>query len=145
MRREACDGMMSDTSDAGTPTEGSSAVLQQELRCLNEDFVRALLSGDVEWYRARLTDDFVCIESDGLILDKAAFLRRAAWGSTLASYALEEVTVNIYGDVALVRAKARWTDRVGITGFNRYLEVCIHTRGEWKFVSVQATRMVRDV
>lgn len=144
MRREACDGMVSDTSSAGGPTEGSSAVLQQELRCLNEDFVRALMSGDVEWYRARLTDDFVCIESDGLILDKAAFLRRTAWGSTLASYALEDVAVSIYGDVALVRAKARWTDKFGITGLSRHLGVCVHIRGEWKFVSVQVTRLVRD-
>jgi len=51
---------------------------EQELRALNEEYIRALLSGDVDWYRARLADDFVCIESDGLILDKAAFLRRTA-------------------------------------------------------------------
>ena len=43
------------------------------LRQLNEQYIRASLAGDVEWYRTHLADDFICIESDGNLLDKAAF------------------------------------------------------------------------
>jgi hypothetical protein len=121
----------------------TSVLLEQELRALNENYIRALMSGDVDWFRARLADEFVCIESDGLILDKAAFLRRTSWGSMLASYSLEDVAVNVYGDVALVRAKGAWTDKAGIPGFSRYVDVYVHAAGEWKVVSAQVTRLVR--
>jgi hypothetical protein len=121
----------------------TSVLLEQELRALNENYIRALMSGDVDWFRARLADEFVCIESDGLILDKAAFLRRTSWGSMLASYSLEDVAVNVYGDVALVRAKGAWTDKAGIPGFSRYVDVYVHAVGEWKVVSAQVTRLVR--
>ena len=116
---------------------------EQELRELNEDYIRALLAGDVAWYRARLADEFVCIESDGLILDKAAFLRRTAWGSSLASYSVDDVAVSIYGDVGLVRAKGHWTDKAGISGFSRYVDVYVHAGDDWKVVSAQVTRVVR--
>jgi len=131
------------TSDAGGSAVQNTVLREQELRALNEGYIRALLNGDVDWYRARLADEFVCIESDGLILDKATFLRRTAWGSTLASYSLDDVTVRIYGDVALVRAKGMWTDKAGISGFSRYVDVYVQSGGEWKVVSAQVTRLVR--
>jgi len=34
---------------------------EEHLRMLNEQYVRASLAGDVEWYRAHLADEFVCI------------------------------------------------------------------------------------
>ena len=35
---------------------------EQELRLLNEEYVRASLGGDVQWFDAHLAHDFVCIE-----------------------------------------------------------------------------------
>ena len=54
----------------------------RQLRRLNEEYVAASLAGDVEWYRSHLADEFVCIESDGSVLDKPAFLRMTAQGSS---------------------------------------------------------------
>jgi hypothetical protein len=137
--------MVGEPSDAGGAPVETTLLREQELRGLNDNYIRALLTGDVEWFRARLADEFVCIESDGLLLDKAAFLRRTAWGSMLASYALEDVAVQCYGEVALVRAKGAWTDKSGISGFSRYVDVYAQTGGEWKVVSAQVTRVVRAV
>ena len=116
---------------------------EQQLRRLNEQYVHASLAGDVEWYRARLADDFVCIESDGSVLDKAAFLHMAAKGSDLAMYRLEEVDVRFYGDVALVRAKGSWTAKNGTPGVSRYVDVYVRSDDEWKVVSAQITRPAR--
>ena len=113
------------------------------LRRLNELYVRATLTCDVEWYRARLADDFVCIESDGTVLDKDSFLQRIAGGSDLADYQLHEVDVRCYGDVALVRAMGSWTAKTGKPGTSRYTDVYVRADGDWKVVSAQITRPAR--
>jgi ketosteroid isomerase-like protein len=111
-----------------------------DLRRLNEEYVRASLAGDVEWYRAHLADEFVCIESDGSVLDRAAFLRMTAQGSDLAEYRLDEVDVRFYGDVALVRATGSWKAKDGTPGLSRYVDVYARIGDEWKAVSAQITR-----
>ncbi len=107
---------------------------------LNEEYVRASLAGDVRWYSQRLADDFVCIESDGTVLDKAAFLRHTSAGSDLVLYRLEEVDVRCYSNVGLVRATGRWVARDGTRGLSRYVDVYVLANGEWRCVSAQVTR-----
>ena len=86
---------------------------EEALKRLNEQYVKASLAGDVEWYRLHLAEEFVCIDSDGSVLDKAAFLRQTAQGSDLAEYHLDQVDVRFYGDVALVRATGSWKSKSG--------------------------------
>ena len=115
----------------------------KRLRSLNEQYVRASLAGDVAWYQARLADDFVCIQSDGSLLDKDAFLRMTAAGSDLADYRLDEVDVRCFGDVAIVRATGFWTAKNGTPGTSRYTDVYVRSGGDWKVVSAQITRPAR--
>jgi len=113
---------------------------EEHLRILNEQYVRASLAGDVEWYRAHLADEFVCIESDGSVLDKDAFLQMTAKGSDLAEYRLDEVEVRFYGEVALVRATGSWTAKNGTPGISRDVDVYVRSGDDWKAVSAQITR-----
>ncbi len=113
---------------------------EKRLRLLNEQYVQASLAGDVEWYRAHLAEEFVCIESDGSVLDKNAFLQMTANGSELAEYRLEEVDIRFYGDVALVRATGSWTAKNGTLGMSRYVDVYVQSGDDWKAVSAQITR-----
>jgi ketosteroid isomerase-like protein len=113
---------------------------EETLRQLNEQYIRASLAGDVEWYRAHLADEFVCIESNGTVLDKAAFLQMTAKGSELAEYRLDEVDVRFYGDVALVRATGSWKAKSGAPGISRYVDVYAKSGSDWKAVSAQITR-----
>ncbi len=113
---------------------------EERLRRLNEQYVRASLAGDVEWYRAHLADEFVCIESDGSVLDKAAFLQMTAQGSDLVEYRLDEVDVRFYGEVALVRCMGSWIAKDGTPGISRYVDVYVRSGDDWKAVSAQITR-----
>ena len=113
---------------------------EEELEQLNEQYVKASLAGDVEWYRRRLAEEFVCIESDGSVLDKAAFLRQTAQGSDLVEYRLDRVDIRLYGEVGLVRATGSWTAKNGIPGVSRYVDVYARSGDEWKVVSAQITR-----
>ena len=113
---------------------------EQRIRELNDQYIQASLGGDVEWYRARLADDFVCIDADGALLDKPAFLRKTAKGSEIAEYQLQDVDVTFYGDVALVRATGAWRSKAGTPGLSRYVDVYVQSGGDWHVVSAQITR-----
>ena len=122
-------------------TENQSDSLDQTtLRHLNAEYVRAFMSADVTWYEEHLADDFVCIESDGSILNKAQFLSNTAKGPDVSDYQLQEVNVRLYGDVALIRATGVWTTGDQSKGLSRYVDVYLRTAAGWKAVSAQITR-----
>jgi ketosteroid isomerase-like protein len=107
---------------------------------LNQEYVNAFMNADVDWYREHLAEDFVCIESDGSVLDKAEFLTNTAKGPDVADYRLQNVDVRIYGSAALVQATGLWTGKNGTKGISRYIDVYAKSGEEWKTVSAQITR-----
>ena len=113
------------------------------LERLNQEYVDAFMNADVDWYREHLAEDFVCIESDGSVLNKQEFLANTVKGPDVADYKLEQVDVRIYGDAALVRATGLWTREDGSRGMSRYLDVYIKQSEGWKTVSAQITRTLR--
>ena len=96
-----------------------------------------------EWYREHLADDFVCIESDGTVLNKDEFPINAAKGPDVADYKLEKVNVRIYGIVALVQATGLFARKDGSRGVSRYTDIYVQTGQAWKAVSAQITRTSR--
>jgi ketosteroid isomerase-like protein len=113
---------------------------QARLKQLNEQYIEAVVNADVGWYQQHLADDFVCIDSEGNLLDKEAFLRRTAGGPYVSDYRLEEVQVRIYGETALVQAAGFFTRKDGQPGMCRYVDVYVRTTDDWKVVSAQITR-----
>jgi ketosteroid isomerase-like protein len=113
---------------------------KRTLERLNEEYVAAFMSADVDWYERHLADDFVCIESDGSLLDKAQFLSKTAKGPDVANYKLQKVDVQFCGDVGLVRATGLFTRQDGSSGVSRYTDVYTKTGEDWKAVSAQITR-----
>ena len=113
------------------------------LRRLNQEYVDAFMNADVGWYREHLSEDFVCIESDGSVLGKDQFLTNTLEGPDVIDYMLHEVDVRVYGDAALIRATGVWTREDGSMGMSRYTDVYIRAGNEWKVVSAQITRTTR--
>ncbi len=113
---------------------------ETRLKQLNEQYVEAFMKADVDWYQKHLSDDFVCIESDGSMIDKAEFLRGAARGPDVREYRLAEVHVRFYGDTALVQATGLFTRKDGTQGKSRYTDVYVRNGDGWKVVSAQITR-----
>jgi len=110
------------------------------LERLNDAYVNAFRSADVEWYREHLAEDFVCIESDGSLLNKSQFLLNTAKGPDVDDYKLHDVDVRIYGSVALVQATGSWIGKDNAKGISRYTDVYVKVDGRWKTVSAQITR-----
>ena len=110
------------------------------LRQLNDCYIQSLMRGDVDWYREHLAEDFLCIESNGSVLDKQQFLRKTAAGPDLADYKLAELQVRIYGDVALLHGQGLFRRRDATTGTSRYTDVYLRVGNQWKAISAQVTR-----
>ena len=113
------------------------------LERLNEAYIQAYMSADVNWFLEHLADDFVCIESDGSVLNKAQFLTNTAQGPDVADYKLQKVNVRVYGGVGLVQATGLFTRKDGTSGLSRYTDVYVHTGEKWTVVSAQITRTSR--
>ena len=126
-------------TNEATANKSDKAILEQ----LNQQYIDAFMQANVKWYEDHLADDFVCIESDGSVLDKAQFLVNTARGRDVEEYKLDKVNVRIYGGVALVQATGLWTRKDGSKGLSRYTDVYVQTRGDWKVVSAQITRTSR--
>jgi ketosteroid isomerase-like protein len=126
------------TSDL-QPKESDESTLER----LNREYIAAFMTGDVNWYKENLADDFVCIESDGTVLDKEQFLANTAKGPDVAEYKLQKVNVRIYGIVALVQATGLFSRKDGSKGLSRYTDVYAKTGEEWRAVSAQITRSSR--
>ena len=113
---------------------------QARLKQLNEQYIDAVVKADVNWYRQYLAEDFVCIDSEGMIFDKDAFLERTARGPFVSDYRLENVRVRIYGETALVQATGLFTRKDGVPGMCRYTDIYVQSGDDWKCVSAQITR-----
>jgi ketosteroid isomerase-like protein len=118
----------------------SIATDEARLQQLNEQYIDAVLNADVNWYRQHLADDFVCIDSEATVFDKAAFLQHISFGPYVTDYKLENVTVRIYGETALVQATGVFTRKNGGPGMCRYTDVYVRAGDDWKVVSAQITR-----
>jgi len=106
---------------------------------LNEEYVRAFLENDVTWYQEHLNDDFVCIESDGSLLDKPRFLEATAMPHNVVSFDLQEVRIRIFGGVALIHARGLFKRSGGSTGASRYTDTYAKFGDDWKTVAAQIT------
>lgn len=113
------------------------------LKQLNQEYVDAFMNADVDWYQEHLAEDFVCVESDGSVLNKIQFLSNTVKGPDVIDYKLHEVDIRIYGNAALVRATGVWVKEEGSMGMSRYTDVYIKTNNQWKAVNAQITRTTR--
>ena len=113
------------------------------LRKLNARYIDSYLNGDVVWYDEHLADDFICIESDGTVLDKPRFLFKAAKGPDVATYHLDQVRIRIIGDTALIHGTGLFTRSDGSEGTSRYTDVYARLQGKWRVVAAQITRVPR--
>ena len=111
------------------------------IRQLNEQYVEAFLKADVGWYQRHLSDDFVCIESSGAVLNKQEFLKNTEKGPDVPEYKLDKVDVRFYGNTALVQATGLFKRKDGSPGASRYIDIYVRMGHEWKVVSAQITRV----
>jgi len=110
-------------------------ILQQ----LNRDYVRSVARSDVSWFDENLGEDFLNVNADGSLVDRAEFLAQIARPLTISNLAPRDVRVRIMGDFAIINARSVFTKPDGQPGSRRYTDVWALRQGRWLCVSAQLT------
>ena len=124
-----------------SPVDNPKLKIEQELRQMNDEWVKALVRGDAETLNRIMAEDFFFaypMEGD----DKARFLADITSGDVRVKYLnRENVTVRIWGNTAVLTAKdsAKWFYQGrDFSGHYKIVHVYSQRDGRWQLVSVQA-------
>jgi ketosteroid isomerase-like protein len=117
--------------------------VQQELINLEKDFEKAVVSNDVDAIGRFLTDDWVIVDPNGEIIDKARFLGVIKSGTlTHELMESEDVIVRNYGKGAVVTALTKSKGKFAgqeFTTQERATDVFVRRNGRWQCVFSQLT------
>jgi ketosteroid isomerase-like protein len=119
----------------------------REILKLEDEFGRAMMKNDPEAIGRLLADDWIIIDPDGGIVDRARFLGVIRSGS-LSHEVMDsrDVRVRIYGDSAAVTALTTTTGKFTGQAFNteeRATDLWVKKNGRWMCVLSQLTRFTK--
>jgi hypothetical protein len=115
------------------------------LRALNKRFIHNFVTSDVPSHDAILHPAFRCIQPDGSLVARDAYLRY--WASAfdpkvITQWDMRGENIEILGATALVGAVTRWVrvkDGAETTGMTRYTDTYLLQDGKWLCVLAQLT------
>jgi ketosteroid isomerase-like protein len=119
--------------------------VQAQLTKLEMDRAVAVVKADIATLDKYTSDDYVLINMNGRMTGKAEMIEGFKSGSSkLTSDELSDVKVRVYGNTAVVTAKADVKGTLGgadATGTILYTRVYVKKDGRWQSVSMQQTRV----
>jgi ketosteroid isomerase-like protein len=114
---------------------------------MEEDRVLAGVRKDVSAIAAFTGEDYMQIDLDGNVRDKAAALRRIeSTGIQLRSNSVDEMVVRIFGNTALVTGRSNPKGVIDGKEFPpiRYSRVYVKREGHWQVIMFQMTRIAES-
>jgi ketosteroid isomerase-like protein len=121
--------------------------VEEELLKLEKEFARAIVKNDAEAIRQFLADEWVIIDADGGIIEKARFLGVVESGALIHEMMeSDDVEVRIYGDSAVVSGLTRTKGKFMGQDFStqeRATDVFVMQNGRWQCVFSQLTRFIK--
>lgn len=119
------------------------------LRALNARFIHNFITNDVASHDAILHRDFVSISSNGMRLDRAAYLRR--WANLCDPEILiycdtRDEFITVHENIALVRATNKHIELENgreKTGMTCYTDTYVFENGVWLCIQAQLTPVDR--
>jgi ketosteroid isomerase-like protein len=120
---------------------------EQEVLRLEKEFSQAIMKNDAGAAGRFLADDWIIIDPDGGIIDRARFLGVIESGAlTHEMMESADARVRIYGHTAIVTAlttsKGKFSGQV-FTTHERATDVFVKQNGRWLFVLSQLTRFTK--
>ena len=111
-----------------------------ELEAMQHRLLEAVLEGRRDQYAAMLHDEWRVTHLDGRMRSKEQVLEDVFGEEPpVASGAVEDVEVRIYGDAAVTTGRSTWTARTGETLALRFTDMAIRRNGKWLIVASHAS------
>jgi ketosteroid isomerase-like protein len=107
---------------------------------LNDDYIQSVQHSNVKRFDEILSDDFLCSNPDGTLIDRKAFLQQTARPVTIKNLKAHDVNVRLMGDFAIIHAQTSYTTADGVQSGGRYTDVWARRNGQWLAVSAHVTR-----
>ena len=130
--------------DGSAPAQLTHIEIEQQLRQMNDEWVKALVRRDTITLDRIIADDFVFtypLEGD----DKTQFINDVVSGALNVQHlSRENVSVRIWGDTAVLTGldSAKWTYQGrDFAGKYKILHVYANRENQWRLVAVQACPM----
>ena len=121
-----------------------SSHVEEELLKLENEFAEAIVRNDLEGIGRLVADDWIIIEPDGGIVDRARFFEVIKSGAlTHEMMESEDLRVRVYGDSAVVTAITRTKGKFMRQEFStqeRATDVFVKRDGRWQCVLTHLTR-----
>ena len=118
--------------------------MQEEILRLEKEFSQAIVKNDAEAVGRFLADDWIIIDPDGGIIDRARFLGVIKSGAlTHEMMESDDARVRIYGNAAVVTALTATKGKFNGQVFNtqeRATDVFMKQNGRWQCVLSHLTR-----
>lgn len=111
------------------------------LTALNTDYINSVQHSDVRRFDEILAPEFYCTNSDGSLIDRAAFLAQTAKPVPITNLRAEDVLIRIVGDFAVIHARTAFTKPDGSAGGGRYTDGYARINGRWLAVFAHVTRL----
>jgi ketosteroid isomerase-like protein len=124
-----------------------STAMQEEVLSVEREFSQAIVRNDAEAVGQFLANDWIIIDPDGGIIDRAQFLGVIKSGAlTHEMMEAHDTRVRIYGDTAIVTALTATKGKFSGEGFTtqeRATDVFIKQNGRWQCALSQLTRFTK--
>ena len=130
---------------AGAQGMGAPSV-EEQIKKMEKDRAAAVVKGDVATLEGLTSDDYVLINANGQVSNKAETMSMIKTGKIkLTANEVSDLSVRVYGDTAVVTGKS--TAKGSINGIElkgpvMFTRVYVKKNGKWQSVAFQQTPIV---
>lgn len=132
----------------GSSVFRQSSVDEKQLLMIQQQLARAWVERDRAFIERVLAPEWSVTQADGTIRSRATVLHEAFVARTVSieSMVIDDVTVTLFGDTAIVRGR---TEATGVAGDRRgsarlrFTDTFIKRNGQWQAIASHATTLVR--
>ena len=131
---------------AAMPARGQGAAVEDQIKKMEKDRAAAVVKADVATLEKLTSDDYILINANGQLSDKATTMNGIKTGNIkLTSNEVSDLNVRVYGNTAVVTGKANSKGTIGgreMKGPVMFTRVYVKNNGKWQSVAFQQTPIV---
>jgi ketosteroid isomerase-like protein len=128
------------------PAHAQGSSVEEQIKKMEQDRAAAVVKADVATLEGLTSDDYILINANGQVSDKATTMNNIKTGVIkLTANEVSDMKVRVYGDAAVVTGKSTAKGTIGgreLKGPVMFTRVYVKKNGKWQSVAFQQTPIV---